>query len=185
MLRLSYIGFLVVMLILPVMAEASVCLRLSFDNLVDQADWVVVAHLETEGVSVWGPKHLRIFTTYRFKVTEQIAGTGPEVFTIVQPGGRMGHWQQIVKGYPSFQKSVPVMMFLRQKGASFQVVGLSQGLFSFRKDELGQEVLHQETQGLSLVVPNGYATSHDQNMVLTPAFAKKKIKELWRAKEAS
>lgn len=184
MLRLITIGTFCALLFSFSTLRASVCFRLSFDNLVEQSDRVVVAQLTGEGGSAWGPKKLRIFTTYHFRVTEEIAGSGPSVFTIVQPGGRVGRWEQVVRGYPRFKTDDKLVIFLRKTGHSFKVVGLSQGVFSFQKDSNGCVLLHQELNGLSLVSSPKQPPTYGRSMVTEPTLARKRIRELWQKKKA-
>jgi hypothetical protein len=129
-------------------ASASSAVRLPLDRLAELADRVVVAELVAKR-SAWGSKHLRIFTTYRFKVNESIAGSDERVIEIVQPGGTVGRLTQHVAGYARFAEAGPMLLFLEHKGsgAGLRVVGLCQGVFGLHRVD-GRQVLVQRLEGL-------------------------------------
>ena len=129
-------------------ASASSAVRLPLDRLAELADRVVVAELVSKR-STWGSKHLRIFTTYRFKVRESIAGSGQGEIEIVQPGGTVGRLTQHVAGYARFTEAGPILLFLerRASGEGLRVIGLSQGVFGLHRVD-GRQVLVQQLEGL-------------------------------------
>lgn len=128
-------------------AWASMAERMDLGQLTTEADRVVLATLERQA-SAWGPDHRRIYTTYRFKVTQDVIGEGRPELTIVQPGGTVGRWTQVTAGFPRFQDSQTVLLFLRRTGRTHQVVGLCQGVFELAQDA-GRHLLVQRLEGLS------------------------------------
>lgn len=103
-------------------ASGSVAVRLSLAQLADSADRVVVAQLDSSE-SAWGPEKQRIYTTHIFTVQQTLAGEAGERLAIVLPGGIVGAWGQRVAGVPAFERSTPVLLFV--KGTT--IVGLNQG----------------------------------------------------------
>jgi hypothetical protein len=112
-------------------AIASTALRLSFDELALSADRVSEVEL-ISAKAQWGPANRRIYTTYRFKVKEDIGGSGAGEIQLVQPGGTVGNLSQKAYGYPTFKKEQRILLFLeRKRDGKSRVVALSQGVFSF------------------------------------------------------
>jgi len=155
---------------------SSAAMRLSLAQLVDSADRVVVAKLVKPGVSQWGPNQRRIYTTYQFTVSEEVAGSGPKTFTIRQPGGRVGRLAQRTDGYPTFALGSERLMFVKRATEHFRVVGLSQGVFGFHQDQKW-EVVHQLLEGLS------FPGDHGRPLVLEKKQAFGRIRSLWQEKK--
>lgn len=135
---------LVSVLSLPLLASSA--WRLTFDQLVQASDRVVEATL-AEHSSAWASDGRRIYTTFTFETGNDIAGCGPERFTVVQPGGRVGRWAQITHGYPTFRAGDRVILFLEESGRDYRVVGMSQGVFGYYVDD-SNDVIHQKLEGL-------------------------------------
>jgi len=144
-------------------------------QLVSFSDRVVVARLDAPGKSAWGPKRMRIYTTFTFEVEEDVAGRGPSRVTIVQPGGRVGHLAQITQGYPSFKVGDRLLLFLRRSQAAYRVVGLSQGVFDFHINN-GRKIVAQKIEGLSFIDDAGHP------LLFERAEALSKIRALFAAK---
>ncbi len=143
---------------LPVLASSAY--RLSFDELIQKSDRVVDARV-TGVSSAWAPDNRRIYTTFRFETSEDIAGDGPASFVVVQPGGRVGRWAQITHGYPRFNKGDRVVLFLYRVRKGYQVVGLSQGVFGFYQDD-ANDVIHQKIEGLHFPGDSGWPLVMDR-----------------------
>lgn len=154
---------------------ASAAKRLSLSQLVSGSDRVVVARLDAPGTSAWGPDRMRIYTTFTFEVEEDVAGSGPNQVTIVQPGGRVGHLAQKTQGYPSFKAGNRLLLFLVHKQTAYRVVGLSQGVFAFHSQ--GEQVIvAQRIEGLSFVDDAGHPMLFEHDEALS------KIRALFAAK---
>ncbi len=154
---------------------ASAAKRLSLSQLVSYSDRVVVARLDAPGTSAWGPKRMRIYTTFTFEVEEDVAGSGPNQVTIVQPGGRVGRLAQKTEGYPGFKGGDRLLLFLVHKQTSYRVVGLSQGVFAFH-NQGGRVFVAQRIEGLSFVDDAGHPLLFESTEALS------KIKTLFAAK---
>jgi hypothetical protein len=149
-------GWLVLLLVsagsLPLLA--STALRLTFEQLVTEADRVVEATL-AESSSEWASDRRRIYTTFTFDADNNIAGKGPRRFKVVQPGGRVGRWTQIVHGYPRFKQGDRVVLFLEEVNREYRVVGMCQGVFGYFKDD-ANDVIHQKLEGLHFPGDHGW-----------------------------
>lgn len=158
-------------------SRASAALRLSFAELVQGADRVTVARVVSVGKSYWGPRRMRIYTSYSFEVESDIAGDGPRRFTIVQPGGRVGRLSQRTQGYPTFRHDDRMLMFLRKRERGYRVVGLSQGVFGFHRDGT-RELVYQRLEGLSFPGDPG------RPLILERPAAEAQIKTSWGKRKA-
>ena len=129
---------------------ASLAARFSFVQLGQASDHVVFARVIDALPSEWDPGHRRIFTTFRFKTLETIAGPVMTEFAITQPGGVVGDIAQRTEGYPSFGIGEELMLFLADQGEAVRVVGLSQGVFT-RSVLGGRAVIRQRIDGLQFL----------------------------------
>jgi len=144
---------------LPILA--STARRLTFDQLVQASERVVEATL-AERSSKWASDGRRIYTTFTFDTGKNIAGSGPDRFTVVQPGGRVGRWAQSTHGYPTFREGDRVVLFLEQAGPDYRVVGMSQGVFGYFMDE-SNDVIHQKLEGLHFPGDHGWPIVLDRH----------------------
>jgi len=174
--RLIGVFFLLLPVVLGLPVWASSALRLDFDRLVMESDRVVEATL-TGRTSEWASDNRRIYTTFNFETGEDIAGTGPGTFEVVQPGGQVGRWAQIAHGYPTFQKGDRVILFLEEVPQGYRVVGMSQGVFGFYQDEKN-DAIHQKIEGLHFPGDRG------QPIVIDRVEAYRRIRELFAARRA-
>ncbi len=174
----AIVGFLLVDLYSPV-TVASSAERMTLEQLVDDADRVVVGTVSDEGRSEWGPDNRRIFTRYTVEVDSDVAGEGKKTVEIVQPGGTVGKLSQKVHGYPAFQPGEYLMLFLQKRDQGFRVVGLSQGVFALRR-EGARKLLSQKLEGLRF--PDDPAAAPLQ---LEWSQAIPKIQKLWSARRKS
>jgi hypothetical protein len=157
---------------------ASAALRLSLSQLVAGSDRVVIAEVVEISPSTWGPKHMRIYTRYTFEVDQEVAGSGLRRFSIVQPGGRVGNLAQRTAGYPEFVQGEKLLLFLEKHAEAIRIVGLSQGVFGFHKDNKRQ-IIYQRLSGLSF--PN----DPGRPILLERDEAIRQIRELFQAKQVS
>lgn len=158
-------------------AEPSAARRLSLAGLIDGADRVVVARVVDTGSSFWGPDHRLIYTVYSFESEEEVAGDGPRRFCVVQPGGRVGRWTQRTSGYPSFREGERLLLFLRKRTRGYRVVGLSQGVFGFRRHDT-REFVFQKLEGLSFPGDRG------RPILMERPAATRRIHKLWQQRKA-
>ncbi|MBN2493149.1 MAG: hypothetical protein JXR96_01055 [Deltaproteobacteria bacterium] len=154
-------------------ALGSVAVRLSFEQLVQQSDRVVVARVQ-KCESAWGPEHRLIHTTCSFDVEQEVAGAGAKRFQIVQPGGAVGRLAQRTHGYPTFREGqAGLLLFLHRSEHGFRVVGLSQGVFFLHRDA-GRQLAIQRLEGLDFLKDDG------RPLILTAAEAFARIRALWK-----
>jgi hypothetical protein len=139
-----FVLLLPAVLALPVWASSA--LRLTFDQLIRNADRVVEATVVGRS-SAWASDNRRIYTTFTFETRNDIAGSGEKRFVIVQPGGQVGRFGQIAHGYPNFKEGDRVILFLEEVPRAYRVVGLCQGVFGYFADG-ENDVIHQKLEDL-------------------------------------
>ncbi|MDB4945319.1 MAG: hypothetical protein JWP97_4853 [Labilithrix sp.] len=115
---------------LPRAAEASVSIAVGYDQLVKDADAVVVM-TPLESKSVW--EDGRIYTYTRLKVEQGVAGdlgTGSEGWVRTM-GGVVGKIGQMVDGEPVFTTGKSSLLFLRkfQASGTYEVSARAQGQY--------------------------------------------------------
>ncbi len=157
-------------------AEASMAFRLSFDQLSRRADRVVVSRV-ISAHSDWDASHRRIFTTYEIEVEEDIAGQGPRRFSLVQPGGTVGHLTQRTFGLSAFQPGQRVLLFLGGQARGPYVVGLSQGVF----DVVGAGQRERLVQRLDLL---GFPDGKRPPLTLSRREATAEVRSIFRQKRS-
>ena len=110
--------------------QASTVEKLSFDRLIDEADFIVKGRVE-EIKTRQAPDRRSVTTVIIVAVTSQFKGVKASSVTIEQPGGSMGDVAQGVPGLPEFSSGENVIVFLkRQRSGACTVVGGRQGKFS-------------------------------------------------------
>ena len=88
--------------------------------------------------------------------------------------GRLAQWTE---GYPRFGKGERVLLFLRKHAAGYRVVGLSQGVFGFRRQD-ARELVYQKLEGLSFPGDAG------RPILMDRVRAVQRIQAIWRKREA-
>ena len=124
-------GLLGLALVFPVTARSSMAIRLSFEQLAQRAQRVVISRV-ISSQSEWDGSHRRIFTRTEIEVEEEVAGQGLRRLTLIQPGGTVDNLTQRTFGLASLQPGEKVMLFLAGQDKRLHVVGLSQGVFDLR-----------------------------------------------------
>lgn len=147
--RIVIVSCLALMMTAVFRLHATVALWLSADELILQADRVVIASLREPGRAAWDAAGMHIYTTYRFDVEEDLKGTGNHTVEIIQPGGEVGDLGQWVAGTSHFRPQERVLLFLAQISfGGYRTVGMSQGVFDFQS-EPQIELLVQRVDGLA------------------------------------
>jgi len=164
-------GLLGLTLVFPVTARSSMAIRLSFEQLAQRAQRVVVSRV-IASQSEWDGSHRRIFTRTEIEVEEEVAGQGPRRFTLVQPGGTVENLTQRTFGLASFQPGEKVMLFLAGQDKSPHVIGLSQGVFDLTGAGQ-QEQLVQRLDQLS------FPHDHGQPMIFSKKTAVEQIRTIF------
>ncbi len=79
--------------------------------------------------SRWNLWRTTIYTYSTLSVEKYIKGTGPETLTIITEGGTVGYLSMWVEDVPVFEENETVLVFLKQAGDEFSVVGWVQGKY--------------------------------------------------------
>jgi hypothetical protein len=128
---LAVTPLLMVTLLAPGPARASIVMALDLPDLVRQADHIALVDVVSQQ-SAWDTKHERIISTVELAVVERWKGAAPpgaasDHLTIVQPGGTVGDLTMTVTGLSTFSPGERALVFLRGASTNAQVLGMSQG----------------------------------------------------------
>jgi hypothetical protein len=119
-------------LLAPVPARGTVLLRMSTDEMSDQATYVVQGKvLRQQLVEVEG----QLWTDSYIGVSEVLKGrllAGRELI-VRQPGGEGLYWGEHVAGAAQFSVGEEVLVFARDLGRHAVLVGMAQGKYSVRR----------------------------------------------------
>lgn len=154
-------------------AEATIVVPLTLEQMQTRSN-VVVRAVVLDSVSEWDRSEKHIFTFTRLKVLETFKGTNSvgEIIRIRTLGGEVGEVGMAVAGTAKFQPSEEVVIFGRTDrydAANFQVVGMSQGKFSIKKNDKGESMVIPDLTGLAFAsTKEGRVTSiEDKHSTLT------------------
>ena len=130
-------GALVLALASP--AAASTFLALTLDEMVDQAEAVVLGRI-VEAHSFWNAERTAILTEAVLEVEDTLVGAAPAYVNLRTFGGQVGNYRIVAHGFPTFQLGERLVLFLEpeQEGAQ-TVLGYQQGQFRVR-GEKGREM---------------------------------------------
>jgi len=136
--------FLGGLVLIALVANATMLVRLSFDEMARQA--VAVARVRCVSVESQWEKG-EIWTLTHFAVVERDKGPLPEIITVRLMGGSSGHLHSHVDGVPTFQPGEEAYLFLWGTSvADYGVLGWSQGTFRIRRDSrTGTETVTQDS----------------------------------------
>lgn len=106
----------------------SLMIKLSLEELVNQADWIVVGTV-TSQKSDWNTEHSQIHTQVTVAIEEWVKGEPRDNEIIIKiPGGQVGEVSQMVGGSANFRIGEKVLVFLQtQDDDTISVVGGMQG----------------------------------------------------------
>jgi hypothetical protein len=136
-----------VALALAAPAAASSMLAYDVPEMTARAD-LVVRGTVSRAAGRWAGK--RIVTEVTVRVDASLKGAAAAEITLYIPGGVVDGIGMAVSGSPAFAPGEEVVVFLRQKGSLYDVVGLSQGKYSITKDATGKKIATPDVKGLSL-----------------------------------
>ncbi len=102
--------------------------KTSVEDLTGEADVIVIGDVK-EVASRWNLWRTTIYTYSTLSVEKYIKGTGHETLTIITEGGTVGDLSMWVEDVPVFTKNETVLVFLKQAGNEFSVVGWIQGKY--------------------------------------------------------
>jgi hypothetical protein len=130
---LRALAALLVVLLVPTSAHASLALALDLPTLASYADRVVVADVLSVK-SAWDADHQNILSTVEVSVRETLKGKPTKQLRIVQVGGALDGVVMQVHGQASFNAGERAVLFLRGDEHEASVVGLGQGKRPLRFD---------------------------------------------------
>lgn len=130
-------------------ASATVSEALSLRELVQQADYVVLATAR-EG-RARRDAHGRIVTEYALRVDDVMKGElhAGSRLVMISLGGVLGDLGMRVEGEPHLEAGARYVLFLRRSGDALRPVGMSQGVLPLRG--VAEQVVLPGAAGLSLV----------------------------------
>jgi len=141
-------------ILVPSDASASVSIAVAFDNLVKDADAVVVV-TPGEQTSVW--EDGRIYTYTKVRVDRGVAGdvgAGADGYVRTM-GGVVGKVGQLVDGEPVFVKDKASLVFLRKfkAGGVFEVSARAQGQYPIVIDEKTRQKRLIRSTAVGMLLP--------------------------------
>jgi len=115
----------------PRQAFASIVVHLALEDLVRQADLIVLGSCE-EKISSWDTKGKTILTNITIASERCFqASDCPPLIKVRQEGGTVDNVTLTVVGAPQFHKNERVILFLEETSSDdYRVIGLSQGKFT-------------------------------------------------------
>jgi hypothetical protein len=123
----SFVLLLFIFFAFTPVVSASI-IKTSVEDLTRQADVIVMGDVK-EATSRWNFWRTTIYTYSTLSVEKYIKGTGPETLIIITEGGTVGNLSMWVEDVPVFTKNETVLVFLKQAGSEFSVVGWIQGKY--------------------------------------------------------
>jgi hypothetical protein len=157
---------LLAVVVCPTPAQATTVIPPSFDDLVNQSDYVVravVKSVSCEWRSEGANRH--ILTKVELEVEEVIAGNPPTPLVLEMLGGKIGDLQMVVQGTPEFKVGDEDILFIHGNGIQFNpLVALGHGRYPIKHDaQTGRsymtrsngEILHDEQEVAKPLEENG------------------------------
>ncbi|MGB7435208.1 MAG: hypothetical protein WBR26_09305 [Candidatus Acidiferrum sp.] len=178
--RFLWILFLIGMVLIAVVANATTLARLQFYQLVQHSSAIarvrcVRADTRLENREIW--------TDTVFEVVQRDKGFLPSPMVVRMPGGKFQHLTSHVDGVPEFRPGEEVYLFLTgHPGKQFYVVGWTQGTFRIHKDlHTGVETVTQDSADVPVYDPRAQAfTKTGIRDLRIDRFLEKLDKELYR-----
>jgi len=130
---------LISLLLFSVCTFATTVQRLTLDDMVKKAQTIVHGRVRSS-VAHWSADGRLIVTTYTLDVKETIKGRTGRSIDLTVVGGKVGNQGLFVSGMPSFDTGEEAVVFIENSGNYSTVVGLSQGKFAVRNDEVSNNV---------------------------------------------
>jgi len=138
-------------LFVPLICLGTSIVRLSLEQTVSQAEWIVEGHVVRNWCD-WDNGHRFIWTHTEIAVRNRWKGSSTSTITVSEPGGTVNGMAMDVGGMVRYSPGEHVVLFLyRTPIGLIRTVGLSQG--KLRVDS-GQRV-HAVTPDSLLVQPQG------------------------------
>jgi hypothetical protein len=125
---------LLLFLLLPASAGATVLVPIEFRELVRSAQAIVYGRV-VDVRSEWVDGRRAVETFVTIEAAEYLKGSFGERVTFKVPGGQLGRYRTVFVGAPTFTEGDEVVLFLKSSGPSYPfIIGLTQGLFRVTND---------------------------------------------------
>lgn len=136
-----WIGAAAIVLLMPVLAHATVQLPVEFGEMVQGSQLVVHGRVVDVRSQQTGDRR-SIETIVTVAVAEALKGQPGETVTFRMPGGDVGRIRRVMVGVPRFTSGDDVIVFLRGAPPALPTVfGLSQGLYRVARTSDGRAVV--------------------------------------------
>ena len=150
--RFLWVLFLIGIIVIAVVANATTLTRLQFYQLVQHSSAIarvrcVRADTRLERGEIW--------TDTVFETVQRDKGFLPSSIVVRMPGGKFQHLHSHVDGVPEFRPGEEVYLFLTgHPGKQFYVVGWSQGTFRIHRNaRTGMETVTQDSADVPVFDP--------------------------------
>jgi hypothetical protein len=108
-----------------------------------------------------------IYSFSSVEVLEQWKGSLSATMKVAVPGGVYGGYSQEFSGAPALQPGSEYVLFLWTGTSGLnQVIGLSQGVFTLRKNEAGEMIAHRAASGETVLDPKTGQPVEDKALTL-------------------
>jgi hypothetical protein len=160
------LALFVLLLLVPVAAEATISRAVQFDDKVEHAAAIVLGECIAQ-TSRWDPGHNWILTYSTFRIEKTLKGQPAQEITIVTPGGTVDNIAQEVIGVPQFHQGEQHALFVRHSQAGPTVLYLEQGDYQVI-DDRGERVVQPAVSSAVLVdTGRGTAVAPEQRRSLS------------------
>jgi hypothetical protein len=146
----------ILLLLVPVAAEATISRAVQFDDKVEHAAGIVIGECISQ-TSRWDPAHNYILTYSTFRIEKTLKGDPAQEITIVTPGGTVDNIAQEIIGVPRFHQGEQHALFVRHSQAGPTVLYLEQGDYKVL-DDRGERVV-QPAVSSAVLVDTGRGTA--------------------------
>ena len=152
-------ALLVVGVVLPATAGATLLVYLSDEELTTRADAIVQAEvLDVE--SYRDSQVHRVFTRVTLGVEQYLKGHGPDEVVVRIAGGALGDLEYRVLGAPRFEPGEEVVVFLEARPDAAGVIGMTQGKLRVVTDEAGEKWVERDLTSVALTGRDGRTPAH-------------------------
>ena len=136
-----FLPALVFSLVAALAARATTVVPPDFNQLVNEADYIVRATVKSV-TSEWRQNGAQrhIFTHVELEVREVITGTPPQPLVLEMLGGKVGNEEMAIAGAPKFAVGQEDILFVQGNGRNiYPLFAIMHGRYPILKDAAGQE----------------------------------------------
>jgi hypothetical protein len=178
--RFLWLLFLIGLVLIAVVANATTLSRLPFDQLVKHSSAIVRVRCLRVDTRL---ENREIWTDTVFEVVQRDKGLLPSPIVVRMPGGKFEHLNSHVDGVPEFHTGEEVYLFLTGRpGKQLYIVGWSQGTFRIHKNtRTGLDTVTQDSADVAVFDPQtGTFTRGGIRNLDIDRFLEKLKRELYR-----